>query len=447
MAIYVITFAVSVTLTALGESLNRSVCISPYSVKKSAAGKYCALAAALLAVVLPAALRSGDIGTDTLGYYAIYNMTHLSDGMDDFHNYIRAFHSEPLFVLLIYLTGKFTPSFEWLKLSFAILTNMPILYGIVHLKSKDRIDYPAAAWLVWLGLFYNISLNEMRQFAAIAFVFLTFCYVREWKAWKVIGCLLIATGFHWSALWCIVLYIGYMCCTRSTAASGVSEAGRNIDKTESADAQDFKDNFEVNSIAGKVKGVSAFSNRGKRVKCTTEFSLRCSGIKFLKAVLLFTLLLVPRIALMLIGTLDELVKAGVVSASYSSFVRSSTGYYHSWKDIWFSIIALGFILIRAVLKRDYRLRQHKEIRFLVWMSLLHLSFSWRSNELMMRFDRYHMIFFVWIAGYEARMLRGNKWLQQICVLTWIAAAIVYWYYLIVYKGWHETVPYRFYWQA
>lgn len=431
MAIYVITFAVSVTLTALGESLNRSVCISPYSVKKSAAGKYCALAAALLAVVLPAALRSGDIGTDTLGYYAIYNMTHLSDGMDDFHNYIRAFHSEPLFVLLIYLTGKFTPSFEWLKLSFAILTNMPILYGIVHLKSKDRIDYPAAAWLVWLGLFYNISLNEMRQFAAIAFVFLTFCYVREWKAWKVIGCLLIATGFHWSAVWCIVLYAGYLCCA-GPASIGHAESADGSDDchTESQD-----------------KGLPDPTDHGHSLQRAEISVTKTLSKNVLKAALLLAPLLAPRAALKLIGTLDELVQAGAVSASYSTFVRSSGGYYHGWKDIWFSVIALCFILVWAAMNRDYRLREHREMRFLVWMCLLHLSFAWRSNELMMRFDRYHMIFFVWIAGYEARMLRGHKWWQRICALVWIAAAAAYWYYLIVYKGWHDTVPYRLYWQT
>ncbi len=141
--------------------------------------------------------RAYSIGTDTRGYVASF--VQLDDAYETY---------EICSKLLVDLVHIFTSNPTVYLIVCAFLTNGLILIAI-HRLSDDR---RYSLFLFVSLLFYFTSFNAMRQAMAYAFVLNAFFYIREKKYIRFVLFVLIAVGFHSSALIALVyLLIPVLC--------------------------------------------------------------------------------------------------------------------------------------------------------------------------------------------------------------------------------------------
>lgn len=109
------------------------------------------------------------------------------------------------FSLLVYFIIKVFNSIYILQFVIQLLTIWPIYIG---LRKRNKND-------LWLGMltyycmFYNNSLNIMRQSIAVAFIFLAFQYLFSEEKKKFIVLLIVSCLFHNSALLGVLIWFVY----------------------------------------------------------------------------------------------------------------------------------------------------------------------------------------------------------------------------------------------
>jgi len=158
-------------------------------------------AISIAVVVLLAGLRDATVGIDT-GNYLTKNL--YWDGaiksatfVDYFYEYIISDYGEPLFALIIGIIAQTTGDFNF----FLIITHLMIItcvyIGAFRFKKYAR---PELVLLVFYLFFFNHSLNVMRQYVAMALVFVFLPDLLEKKYIKFSIAVLVASLFHTSAL-------------------------------------------------------------------------------------------------------------------------------------------------------------------------------------------------------------------------------------------------------
>lgn len=154
---------------------------------------------ALVIILLPAALagmRASSVGTDTSVY-----------GIPVFNNAISSYSLLSLFdarsdidygfLFLAYIVSRFTHNFGWFL--FAISTFIQYFVYLALYKSQKTHSILIGEW-VYLFLFYNMSLNIMRQSMAMSVLLLFTIFIREKRYITSILLLLFACSFHQTAL-------------------------------------------------------------------------------------------------------------------------------------------------------------------------------------------------------------------------------------------------------
>lgn len=197
MLIYLITFFLSYVLLRIGQNkknkLQRNVCI-------------------IIAILLPSILagcRDYSIGTDVLIYgnrWFRYAVT----SQQNFAEYIRwavASSIGGVYAGVNYFVAMFTENTHWFYFFLSMLTSS-LVYKAVK-DNDDLIDVPFAM-LTYNLLFYNQSLNLLRQSLAVAFGACAFIYIRKQKKISFIICAMLALFTHSSAIVIITLYIIYI---------------------------------------------------------------------------------------------------------------------------------------------------------------------------------------------------------------------------------------------
>ena len=178
----------------------------------------------ILAIILPcllAGFRSNEIGTDTMAYLEpIFNAAKNASGFNEYMNYSwyniyrynHVYEYEIGFTTLIYITSKIFHNIVPCKFFVELLIIVPIFIAL----KKYCKNVP-----LWLGmgvfyfLFFNQSLNLMRQYIAMSFLFLAIVgYMQNKKIRNYISFQVIAMLFHSSSLIGIVIilimiYINY----------------------------------------------------------------------------------------------------------------------------------------------------------------------------------------------------------------------------------------------
>ncbi len=154
-----------------------------------------------LAVIIPsviAGLRATNIGTDVKVYLIpLYKAALSCETFSAFHKMISAHDIELLFEILVYIPTR-------------IFSNINVTMFFVHLPIclflymgancfKDK-GHPSIIYLFVLLAFYNMSLNIMRQFIAIAIVFYGYKFLLKKEFLKYIITVIIASFFHSSAI-------------------------------------------------------------------------------------------------------------------------------------------------------------------------------------------------------------------------------------------------------
>lgn len=199
MAVYLISFALSVLLIAYAEKRRLRVFLLVSAV-------------ALLIPCLVAGLRAQNIGTDVMVYVkpltnaalSARNFAEYQDGywFAQWRNlYVQDY--EIGFSALVYVVAKLTHSLGAVLFMIEALMVVPVYVAL----ARDRKNIP-----VWLGMlvfylmFYNTTLNMMRQWIAMAFLLLAFRMLLEKKWWLMGLFCVVGTLFHNTAVLAVPVF-------------------------------------------------------------------------------------------------------------------------------------------------------------------------------------------------------------------------------------------------
>ena len=123
----------------------------------------------LLAILLPAllaGLRASDIGTD-VEYYIINNFE-VARHVSSFKNYLPLIYAkEPLYLAIVYIIAKVFGNIQVLLFTFSFLTILFVYLSVW--KWKKNLSVPLFL-LIYYFLYYNDSLNIIRQHLAMAII-------------------------------------------------------------------------------------------------------------------------------------------------------------------------------------------------------------------------------------------------------------------------------------
>lgn len=202
--IYIVFFLISCFLIWLSEkSSSRYI------------GKLLAFIAILLPCIL-AGMRADTIGTDLRVYVEpMYNAAKQSTSFSSYmdqrwyviwrYMYVNKF--EIGFTTLVYLIEKLGGSLGTVLFFIQALILAPIYLGLKRMKKS----YPVyLGMLVFYLLFYNTSLNMMRQWIAMSILFYGLSYLITNEKKKYFITIVVACLFHTSALMGVVIYFLYM---------------------------------------------------------------------------------------------------------------------------------------------------------------------------------------------------------------------------------------------
>ncbi len=199
MAVYLLGFALSLGLMVLAQ-------------KKRTTTFFILSGIALLIPCLIAGLRARQIGTDVMVY--VKQLTQSAIISDDLGDYFRTywFHDwknfyvkdyDLGFSLLIYVVGRLTNNLGCVLFVIQAVMALPIYIAL----SRNRRTVPIwIGMLVYYLMFYNSSLNIMRQWSAMSFLLLGFQMLTEKKTWLAALFTAIAFFFHSTAIIAIPLY-------------------------------------------------------------------------------------------------------------------------------------------------------------------------------------------------------------------------------------------------
>ncbi len=185
--IYLLAFSVAILCSALAE----------WSIhKKKVAFSILLSLCAVLVLALLGGLRDKTIGTDVLYYIkGNYDLVVRSTAFTQYYTSVYA--KEPLYLLCVYIVAKIFGNFQVLLFVFQLIT-----VGCVYCalwRMRDSVS-PWFALLVYCALYYNDSLNMVRQHMAMAIVLLGSTFIVEEKYKKSICCTIVATMIHFPAV-------------------------------------------------------------------------------------------------------------------------------------------------------------------------------------------------------------------------------------------------------
>lgn len=172
----------------------------------------------LLLPSLLAGFRSINIGTDVLTYVKpLFDLALQSDNFVEFLNlpiyrtwrYLPVYTIEIGYLLLTYIVTKLFHSLIVLNFIISFIMISLIYFGLVKMnRINSNISIPFGLLTFYL-LFFNGSLNLVRQYLAYSIVIFGFNFIIERKIWKYVLVVILATSFHKTAIFSIFLYIIY----------------------------------------------------------------------------------------------------------------------------------------------------------------------------------------------------------------------------------------------
>ena len=183
---------------------------------KGQVGKICAFIAILIPCLI-AALRSYNVGTDVEVY--VRPLFYASNASETFSNYIAISYSlsgwdlnfvsnfEIGFTVLVFLVERIFGNFQILLFIIQALTVIPIYRGLRAFGKQQPVWMGMAVYYL---MFYNQSLNMMRQWIAMALLFYALHYLRDRKYGRYFLIWALAILFHKTALIGLAVFVVYI---------------------------------------------------------------------------------------------------------------------------------------------------------------------------------------------------------------------------------------------
>lgn len=200
MTVYLVSFTLSVLLIAYGQ-------------KKRPSAFWSISALALLIPCLVAGLRAQTVGTDVMVY--VKPMTAAAIQAENLKEFFTGYwfaqwrnlyvqNYEVGFSLLVYGVANLTHSLKAVLFVIQACMVVPVYIAL----ARNRKSIP-----LWLGmaiyylLFFNATLNMMRQWIAMAFLLLAFQMLRERKLFACLVLIGISVLFHNTAIVAIPIFL------------------------------------------------------------------------------------------------------------------------------------------------------------------------------------------------------------------------------------------------
>lgn len=194
--IYIVMFVLSVSLFEI------------YERNDSRKLQIVALIVAILLPCILAGLRDITVGTDTSGYaHNLYLTASNSANLKEYYGstFYNAYDRYVIdydfgYTVLTYISAHVFKSFGSLLFLTEAMIIVPIVIGLIKLKKHYCISI-SLSMLMFYFLFYNMTLNVMRQFISLSFGFLAVCHLLTDKNYFLIILLVfIGYSFHGSGL-------------------------------------------------------------------------------------------------------------------------------------------------------------------------------------------------------------------------------------------------------
>lgn len=174
--------------------------------------KYLRVAFVIIAILILsviAGIRDFNIGTD-VRIYVVPDFLKAKSHMGNFIVFFtdRNNGMELVYMIIQYLCAMFFNTAHSTLFILSLFTNLFIYLGI---SSKKLSSFPTwAVWLLYCFLFFNPSLNTMRQALAQAIIFYIFANIDEMKLYKMIIFFVLAMLNHSSAIIGILIFAIYL---------------------------------------------------------------------------------------------------------------------------------------------------------------------------------------------------------------------------------------------
>ena len=166
----------------------------------------------LIAIILPAllaGLRDVSVGTDVTGYVVpSFKASLVSSSFSSFSNLMFNYNLDYMFRVLTYYS-----SVLFKDIRFVLFCESLITVFFFYIGSKNIIENKKGrpfVYLMFLLLYYNMSLNIIRQFIAVSIILYSYKFIKEEKIIKYFVTVLIATLFHNTAIIGVLLYVIYL---------------------------------------------------------------------------------------------------------------------------------------------------------------------------------------------------------------------------------------------
>ena len=349
---------------------------------------------AVIAILLPcilAGLRADIVGTDVKVYAEpLYNVAKESHTFSEYMNqrwfviwrykYVKDF--EIGFSLVVLLIQKLGGSFAMVLFVIQVLIIGPIYLGLKKLQKPYPICF---GMFVFYCLFYNTSLNMMRQWIAMAILFMAFpCLVSDEKK-KYCILVLVSCLFHTSAIMGFAILLVYMYSTKRRDNIKIA-------------------NFKLNEAMSPIK----------------IFLYGCVALLSLNSIIAI------------------LSHTGL--SKYIGYIQGDTGLYLLPNQIFLRlpIILLFVIRWKKILKEDRLAPYYGSMLALDLLASQLMSINAYAFRIGSFFSEYNMLSYSAMVYAGNRKYRTNRYVTLLYVL---ADMLCYWAYYYVITGTHATFPY------
>lgn len=389
MEIYLISFILSCTLLWISNKIrnNREL-------------KFLINGIAILIPCVIAGLRNTVIGTDVEVYVKqLFDSAKISSNYSEYLNcswwwiyrvkYVSDF--EGGFTFLVYLIVKLTNNIQWVLFFIQLLIMIPIYFGLKKIDGIGNKIYLAI--LIFYFSFYNIGLNTMRQYIAIAFIFYgTCCLMYDHRgAIKFFCSLILAFLFHNSSIFCVLIFLIYKLLNRK-----------------------YKKDIVI--------------------KINSNTKIKLKSIIVISSVFLSIFL--------------------VLNANFFIKIFAILGIkdYSGWAEgevtlMWSKIMRIIPILIIFLGTGKYYIKNDSNSYMYIILFVMSVAFSQFASVTQYgeRMSYMFQIFNI-VSIPSLCYSHPNKTIRKGMIIFIVCYYIIYWYYYFVFGNSGETVPYKFYWQ-
>lgn len=329
-----------------------------------------------VAIFLPcllAGIRGASVGTDVRVY--VIPQYDRAQAYSNFLSYYAVSNCELLYAALVFLCAKLQLGVTVLMFLVQLLTILPIY--LIGVKKRENLSM-TFLMLVYYFLFYNFSLNIMRQSIATALLLLALIYFEE-NNYKLCFCLcIVAIFFHASALLSIIMFAVF---------KYASNGGTSFIKKATLVCATFILATNIYNI------VDFFTNR-----------IRLLPLEYYDRLLRFS------------------QDADV--SWFSSLLRGV-------------LIFFPFLVAFMSKSKDAKFDAYNYMSLMGYI----FSFFSNISQYLIRFSYYYQFMFILTLPSALKKITKKNYQRYIWYMIISLILVIYWYITCIAWGWHGTMPY------